>query len=94
MERRTAAVSVVTVIPPTARRTNLNNTDIFSHGEIEYDLYCDVDGRPAPELNWYKVCSYNVDTLVKVLNFGIRFVTSLLTSAISSQLSGLHTASR
>ncbi len=57
-ERRTAAVSVVTVIPPTARRTNLNNTDIFSHGEIEYDLYCDVDGRPAPELNWYKVCSF------------------------------------
>jgi hypothetical protein len=51
-------VSVVTVIPPTARRTNLNNTDIFSHGEIEYDLYCDVDGRPAPELNWYKVCSF------------------------------------
>lgn len=53
-ERRTASVSVLTVIPPAARRTNLNNTDIFSHGEIEYELYCDVDGRPTPLLNWFK----------------------------------------
>jgi hypothetical protein len=48
-------VTVLTVIPPIARRTNLNNTDTFSHGEIEYELYCDVDGRPQPELNWFKV---------------------------------------
>ena len=56
-EQRTAQVAVLAVIPPTARRTNLNNTDIFSHGEIEYDLYCDVDGRPTPDLKWYKVCT-------------------------------------
>ena len=63
LERRTALVTVLTVIPPTARRTNLNNTDTFSHGEIEYELYCDVDGRPLPELTWYKVSSVQYRTV-------------------------------
>jgi hypothetical protein len=59
-------VTVVEVVPPTARRTNLNNTDIFSHGEIEYDLYCDVDGRPTPELNWFKVRNKSIRVLVDI----------------------------